>query len=106
MRSESDNLLSATEKEYYISALTKELLILRTKTGLTQEELSNLIGVSRQTYSAIEIGRRKMQWSVFVALIFIFDSIEKTHDFIRIIDLFPDSLISKINFNALEENEK
>lgn len=106
MLNDGSNLLSAAEKEYYISALTDELLILRTKTGLTQEQLSNLIGVSRQTYSAIEVGHKKMQWSIFVTLIFVFDSIEKTHGFIRTLNLFPDSLISKINSNILEENEK
>lgn len=76
---------------------------LRTKAGLTQEQLSNLIGVSRQTYSAIESRQKEMSWNTFLSLIFIFDSIEKTHDFIRTINTFPDTLIERINKDIFEE---
>lgn len=37
-----------------IKVLTEELPVLRAKIGISQGELSNIIGVSRQTYSAIE----------------------------------------------------
>lgn len=43
-----------------ISDLTAELATLRAKEKLTQEELANAIGISRQTYSQIECGKIKM----------------------------------------------
>lgn len=67
------NDIDATDKEKLISRLIDELPVLRTKLGLSQEELGNLVGISRQTYSSIETGRRKMSWSMHLSLIFIFD---------------------------------
>lgn len=46
--------LDASIKEKCISILGNNLLVLRTKAELTQDQLAGLIGVSRQTYSAIE----------------------------------------------------
>lgn len=44
-------------KEELIDKLSEDLLILRTKTSMSQEEIANAIGISRQTYSAIEAGK-------------------------------------------------
>ena len=55
--------ISKEEKEKLITTLTPELVVLRAKAGISQEELSDLIGVSRQTYSAIERGAKQMPWS-------------------------------------------
>ena len=42
-------ILTNAEKEKYISALTPELVVLRTKAEISQEERAELIGISRQT---------------------------------------------------------
>lgn len=34
--------------------LTDEIPVLRVKSGVKQEELSDVLGISRQTYSAVE----------------------------------------------------
>ena len=54
MENQSNWLLTEEEKDKFISALTPELVLLRTKAEISQEELASLIGVSRQTYGAIE----------------------------------------------------
>lgn len=54
MESVSKWLLTDAEKDSFIATLTPHLAILRTQAGVSQEELANLIGVSRQTYSSIE----------------------------------------------------
>lgn len=79
-----------TEKEKLISALTPELMMLRTKAEISQGELANLIGVSRQTYGAIARGARKMTWGTYLSLILFYDYKHMTHTFIRNIDVFPD----------------
>lgn len=61
-----------------IEDVTDELPVLRVKMGISQERLSELVGISRQTYSAIETKKRKMSWSVFLALIAIFGYNEST----------------------------
>ena len=45
------------EKEKYIDALSKELIMLRNKAEVSQEELSYLIGVSRQAQSREKTAR-------------------------------------------------
>ena len=41
-------------KKKLIAALTNELRVLRTKVGITQQELADRLGVTRQTYGMIE----------------------------------------------------
>lgn len=45
---------------------------LRTYLGISQQELAEYIGVTRQTYCALEQGKRKMSWSVFLSLFLFF----------------------------------
>ena len=52
------------DKENLIDILTEELPSLRAKIGLTQEELSDIIGISRPTYSVIEAKKRRMSWNI------------------------------------------
>lgn len=60
MEIESKWLLTDEEKDNFIATLTPNLTVLRTKAEISQEELANLIGISRQTYSAMERKVRKM----------------------------------------------
>lgn len=82
--------LSEQERERLISRLIDELPVLRTKLGLSQDELAGKLDISRQTYSYMETRRRKMSWSVYLALILLFDNSIQTHDFLRKADLFPE----------------
>lgn len=90
-------LLSDEEKDAFISILTPNLPALRTQADISQEELSNLLGISRQTYSAIERKLRKMSWNTYLALILFFDHNKKTHMMLRSLSIFPKALISRFN---------
>lgn len=63
------NELHDTDKDQLIARLTDDLSALRAKLGISQHEIANVIGISRQTYSSIETGKKKMPWNVFLALI-------------------------------------
>ena len=52
--------------------------MLRAKIGLSQDELSNIVGISRQTYSSIETNKRKMSWNTLLSLLLVFGYNEKT----------------------------
>lgn len=80
-----------------IKALTAELTSLRAKVGISQSEIAAIIGVSRQTYSSIECGKRLMSWSTYLSLVFFFDHNNATHQLIREIKAFPEELI--VDFN-------
>lgn len=48
------------DRNILISRLVDELPVLRTKLGISQDEIAYLQGISRQTYSSIETKKRKM----------------------------------------------
>lgn len=64
--------ISENYKDMSVIALQENLSALRAKASISQEELSNIIGISRQTYSAIESGKRVMSWNVYLSLVFFF----------------------------------
>lgn len=81
----------------FIKALTSELVSLRAKIGISQGELARLIGVSRQTYSSIECGKRLMSWNTYLSLILFFDYNKITHGAIRTLKIFPEELVKILN---------
>lgn len=89
--------LSNKEKEKFVTALTNDLCSLRTKAGISQEELAALIGVSRQTYGSIERRTRRMTWNTYLSLVLFFDYNNKTHQMIRNIGAFPYEVIKQFN---------
>ena len=74
-------------KDELIMTLTAELPVLRARLGVSQEVMASAMGVSRQTYSAIETKRKKMSWTMFMALIAVLDMNEATS---VMLDQIPD----------------
>ena len=89
--------LTEEEKDALIQKLTPELPLLRAKAEISQEEIANIIGTSRQTYGAIERKSREMSWNTYLSLIWFFDCNRKTHTMIRKMNAFPHELIRKFN---------
>lgn len=85
------------DKERLIDILTEELPVLRAKIGLSQDDLSSIIGISRQTYSSIETKKRKMSWNTFLSLILVFENNEKTRGLLEAIGAFPSELKQVLN---------
>lgn len=65
-------------KDELIMTLTAELPVLRARLGVSQKVMASAIGVSRQTYSAIETRAKKMSWTIFMSLIAVLDLNEAT----------------------------
>lgn len=83
---------SNEEKEKLIKQLTFALPALRGITKATQDQIANVIGVSRQTYNAIEVQKRHMSWNTYMSLILFFDYNPNSHTMIRQLDAFPTQL--------------
>lgn len=77
------------EKDELIRRLTKELPALRGAAKASQDEIARAIGISRQTYNAVEMQKRKMTWNTYMSLILFFDYNPSTHYTIRQLDAFP-----------------
>lgn len=99
---------SQIDKEHLIDILTDELAALRAKLGLTQDELSNIIGGSRQTYSAIETKKRRMSWNIYLSLILFYGFNEQTSVLVEAVGAFPRELKDVLNINNRDrrDNEK
>lgn len=80
------------EKQKLIAKLTAELPALRGKVGASQSKIAEAIGVSRQTYSAYETQAREIPWTIFLALLFYFNSMPSTHYLLRQMEIYPKSL--------------
>ncbi len=70
--------ISENKKKEYISSMSANLKVLRTKAGYTQKQLSELIGVSLQTYVNAE-KHGNLNWNTYLSLMFVFDNIAKTN---------------------------
>ena len=57
------------QRDVLLNILTSELPVLRAKMGISQEDISKIVGISRQTYSLIESKKQKMTWVTFMALL-------------------------------------
>lgn len=71
------------EKENLINSLTSSLPVLRASISISQEELAEFIGISRQTYCSLELGKRKMSWNTFLSLFLFFISNEATNTLLK-----------------------
>lgn len=69
-----------------------ELPVLRARARASQEIIAEKIGISRQTYSGIETGKREMTWTTFLALLTFFQNNEQTKPMIDQINGFSDSM--------------
>jgi len=76
------------KREEYINRMVENLPLLRTATSLTQEQLAEKVGVSRQTIIAIEKKKRCLSWTLYLALIAIFIANEKSNELIRNLKIF------------------
>lgn len=92
-RSEDD----IVSRDALIAKLQKELIILRIKAELTQEELASVIGLSRQTYCQIEKGNSKMAWSVYLALLLFFKSIPATSELLTLLGIEVEGILHDLN---------
>ena len=85
------------DKHRYLQAMAENLPVLRAKLGLTQSELADIIGVSRQTIATAETGAREMSWSTFISLLFLFRHNEPTNALLPILGIFTPELSSMFN---------
>ena len=84
--------LTADEKQAMIQKLVDELPVLRAKLDLSQEELGERIGLSRQMVVAIENRRRPMTWNTYLAVMMVFLHNRSTAQLIRALGVYTDEL--------------
>lgn len=89
--------LTEKDKDRLIEILTEELPSLRAKIGFSQEDLCEMVGISRQTYSPVETKKRKMSWNAYLSLLMFFTHNDKTAPVIESIGAYPEKLKNSFN---------
>lgn len=93
------------DKEKLLKNLADNLPLLRTKANLTQAQLANTIGISRQSLVAVETQKRKLSWNVFLACILVFQNNEETKSLLTFLNIYTDDLDAFIKKQAEIVNE-
>lgn len=92
--------ITQINKKGLMEKLASELPTLRAKMGVSQAELGELIGVSRQTYSMIETQKKEMGWSVYLSLVFVFSLNATTASLLEFCGVFPNELKNVLIVNG------
>lgn len=80
-----------------MDTLKTELPVLRAWIKVSQESLVEKLGISRQTYSGIETGKRKMTCTIFLALVGVFRHNEQTNMMLKQMPYFLESVKAVLN---------
>ena len=79
-----------------INTMVTELPVLRARIGASQADISEKIGISRQTYNAIENGKKKLNWTVFLALFAVFSSDVRTLKMLDSMEVFQEGVAKEM----------
>ncbi len=91
-----------TYKKEYINKLSPKLSAIRTVLDVSQDELAHIIGITRQTYNAIETGRKEMSWSTYLAIIAILFANDQTRRILKEFSLYPKDFVQRIAGNNID----
>ena len=86
--------LNRKTKENYIAAMVENLPQLRDVLGITQAQLAERVGVTRQTLTSIENGSRKLTWKGYRALCFVFSLNNSSKVWLEIQDICPEIFVN------------
>ena len=84
--------LSEESKSNSIKNMSDNLVALRTMLHLTQAQLAEIMGVTRQTLVLYETGKRVMTWNTFLSLLFIFTQKRETRELLNILNIYTDEM--------------
>lgn len=84
-------------KAELMEKLRCELPVLRARLGISQERVAEIIGISRQTYNAIETVKREMTWPIFLSMVAFFQNNEQTKLMLEQIEDFDEKMKCVLN---------
>ena len=85
-------ILSLDRKKIYTGDGGKSSGAARARLGLSQTQLADCIGVTRQTISSIENQSRELSWTNFLSLLFLFLQNVQTAKLLPVMGIYTDEL--------------
>lgn len=89
------------DRKEYSAKMADNLPVLRAKLGLSQERIAGIIGITRQTISAIENKSREMSWPIFLSLLFLFSKNSDTQMLMKAMGIYDEHLEEYFTFTDL-----
>lgn len=80
-------------QDEFIARMIKNLPVLRAAVDLTQKQLGAKLGVSRQTIVAIENGKSPLTWSLYLAMVCVFEKYKESKELMEKLDLVSEKYI-------------
>ena len=84
--------ISEQQKAEVINNMTKNLVALRTMLHLTQAQLAEMMGITRQSLVLYETGKRSMTWNTYLSLLLIFTQRQETNNLLSIMGIYQAEL--------------
>ena len=94
------------DRKKYSRAMAENLPVLRAKLGISQSELADMIGVTRQTLSSAECGSRELAWNNFISLLYIFTQNDSTQPLLTALGIYTPELASVFRLTDLNKIKK
>lgn len=98
MRSVSEHL-NSERKQTLCRLMATNLPTLRTKANLSQDDLAERLGFSRQTISALEGKKRDMQWSTFSAMTLFLSKDEEVRQLMSVMGILDEDVRITLNIS-------
>jgi DNA-binding XRE family transcriptional regulator len=89
--------INEKRKRELCRVLAENLPTLRAKAGISQNELADRLGFSRQTISAIEGQKREMQWSTFSAIVLFFSKDQEIYRLMLVMSIMDEDVMTTLN---------
>ena len=89
------------DRQQYLRRMAENLPALRARLGLNQTELAGLLGITRQTLSAVESGARELTWANFISLLYVFTQNEETIPLLKTMEIYTPELASMFRVTNL-----
>lgn len=96
--------LNSNRREILMKNMCNNLPVFRTKLNISQEDLADRLGVTRQSISAFESGQRKLTWSVFLALVLIFFKNQETKRLLVALEIYTKELDEFLDIDNSEKS--
>lgn len=94
-------VLTEEERREHIKKMVSMLKQLRFKLGITQREVAEIVGMTRNNYSAIENGRKELTWKYFLALLFFYSYNPYTRETVKESGVVSERLDQWLNISKL-----
>lgn len=83
-------------QDEYLDIMIKNLPVLRASVNLTQAQLAEKVGISRQTVVGIETRKRPLAWSLYLAMICVFEQYEESEILLNKLELFSSVFLKEM----------